>query len=67
VIYTDEITLKVELDPEANSSKEAIMPKLARELRLKTNLAYKIEFHPFGSLPRYEIKAKRFKDLRKHD
>ncbi len=64
---TDEITLKVELDPKANSSKEAVMPKLARELRLKTNLAYKIEFHPFGSLPRYEIKAKRFKDLRKPD
>jgi phenylacetate-CoA ligase len=32
---------------------------------LKTNLGYNIEFHEYGSLPRYESKAKRFKDLRK--
>lgn len=60
----DVITLKVELLPQAGITPENIKPELERQLRLKTNLAYKIEFHPFGSLPRYEIKAKRFKDLR---
>lgn len=64
---TDVITLKVELEPETNATEEDVQPELARQLRLKTNLAYKIEFHPFGSLPRYEIKAQRFKDQRKHD
>ncbi|MEW5922279.1 MAG: AMP-binding protein [Bacillota bacterium] len=62
----DVITLKVELLPQAGVTPEEVQPELERQLRLKTNLAYKIEFHPFGSLPRYEIKAKRFKDLRQH-
>ena len=62
----DVITLKVELVPQAGVTPEEIQPELDRQLRLKTNLAYKIEFHPFGSLPRYEVKAKRFKDLRQH-
>ena len=30
---------------------------------MKTNLGYKIEVHPFGTLPRYDVKAKRFKDM----
>lgn len=60
----DVITLKVELVPQAGVTPQEIQPELERQLRLKTNLAYKIEFHPFGSLPRYEVKAKRFKDLR---
>jgi phenylacetate-CoA ligase len=63
----DVITLKVELAPEADTSAERILPELERQLRLKTNLAYQIEFHPFGSLPRYEVKARRFKDLRKEE
>jgi phenylacetate-CoA ligase len=33
-------------------------------LRLKTNLGYNLEFHDYGTLPRYDVKAKRFKDLR---
>jgi len=62
---TDLITLKVEMAPDTKETQEAIQGELSRQLRLKTNLAYKIEFHPFGSLPRYEVKAKRFQDLRK--
>ena len=59
----DKIKLKVELMPEA--SKQTIKPILKDQLRLKTNLGYKIEYYDYGSLPRYEVKAKRFKDLRK--
>jgi prefoldin subunit 5 len=39
--------------------------RLKDQLRVKTNLGYRIEVHPHGSLPRYEVKGKRFKDLRK--
>ena len=59
----DRIKLKVELMPEA--SKQNIEPVLTDQLRLKTNLGYRIEYYDYGSLPRYEVKAKRFKDLRK--
>src|SRR5512139_154778 len=61
----DDITLKIELLPEAEGNREPILVQLKDQLRLKTNLGYNIEVHPFGSLPRYEVKAKRFKDLRK--
>jgi phenylacetate-CoA ligase len=33
---------------------------------VRTNLGYKIEVHPYESLPRYQVKAKRFKDMRQH-
>ncbi|MBC7346815.1 MAG: phenylacetate--CoA ligase family protein [Clostridia bacterium] len=62
----DEIILKVELLPAYEAQKERVREELARQLRLKTNLNYLLEFHPPGSLPRYEQKAKRFKDLRPH-
>jgi len=42
-----------------------IEARLKDQLRLKTNLGYVLEFHELGTLPRYEVKAKRFKDLRK--
>lgn len=61
----DHIALKVELQPGAESRKEEVMARLVDQLRLKTNLGYEITFHPYGSLPRYEVKARRFKDLRK--
>jgi phenylacetate-CoA ligase len=62
----DDITLKVELLPDAEGNREEILKQLKDQLRLKTNLGYNIEVHPHNSLPRYEVKAKRFKDLRKH-
>ncbi len=61
----DHILLKVELTEDAASRPDEMKAKLQTELRVKTNLGYEIELHPFGSLPRYEVKAKRFKDLRK--
>jgi len=59
----DRIKLKVELLPEV--TRLSVENRLKDQLRLKTNLGYLIEFYDYGSLPRYEVKAKRFKDLRK--
>jgi len=61
----DRITLKVELMPGAREQHDAIENRLRDQLRLKTNLGYNLEFHDYEDLPRYEVKAKRFKDLRK--
>jgi len=61
----DRITLRVELRPEALEQSNSVRDKLVDQLRIKTNLGYNIELHDYGSLPRYEVKAKRFKDLRK--
>jgi phenylacetate-CoA ligase len=63
---TDEITLKMELKPGQEPRQQEIQERLKDQLRIKTNLNYKMEFHPFQSLPRPEGKARRFKDLRKH-
>lgn len=62
---TDDISLKVELQPEAEGCKDQVLDILNYRLRDKTNLRYNISFHAYGSLPRYDVKAKRFKDLRK--
>jgi phenylacetate-CoA ligase len=62
----DDITLKIELLPEDEANRDLILSQLKDQLRLKTNLGYNVEVHPYQSLPRYEVKAKRFKDLRKH-
>ncbi len=60
----DDILLTVELKPGHERQKESIVGRLKDELRIKTNLGYKIEVRPFGTLPRHDLKAKRFKDLR---
>jgi phenylacetate-CoA ligase len=62
---TDEISLKIELLPGQEPNQKAIQDRLKDQLRLKTNLNYRLEFFPFQSLPRPEGKARRFKDLRK--
>jgi len=61
---TDDISLKVELQSEAENQKDQVLATLNNQLRVKTNLRYNISFHAYGSLTRYELKAKRFKDLR---
>jgi phenylacetate-CoA ligase len=60
----DVITLKVEPVPGQEKNVDAIKSKLTDQLRVKTGLGYNLEFHQYGSLPRYDVKAKRFKDLR---
>lgn len=61
----DRITLNVELMPGMEKQRESTEDRLKDQLRLKTNLGYNIIFHEYGTLPRYEVKARRFKDLRK--
>ncbi len=61
----DHITLKVELNPGVERSR--VESGLKDQLRLKTNLGYDLQFFDYGSLPRYKLKARRFKDLRKKD
>ncbi|MBI5249562.1 MAG: phenylacetate--CoA ligase family protein [Desulfomonile tiedjei] len=64
----DDITLKVELAEDMSDSSVAeVKAELKTQLRLKTNLGYNLEFFPLNSLPRYEVKARRFKDLRKKE
>jgi phenylacetate-CoA ligase len=60
----DQILVKVEALPGYERSIENIKEKLIRELRNTTQLRCEVEFHTYGSLQRYEVKAKRFKDLR---
>jgi phenylacetate-CoA ligase len=61
----DDITLKVELVPEAVERREEVEARLVDQLRLKTNLRYNLQFHEYNTLPRYLVKARRFKDLRR--
>ena len=61
----DRIKLKVELLPGTEDQVKAVETRLKDRLRLKTNLGYRIDFFNYGRLPRYEVKANRFKDLRK--
>jgi len=61
----DVATLKVELVPGSGADRTIVLQELSRLLRLKTGLSYHIEFHEHGTLPRYLVKASRFKDLRK--
>jgi phenylacetate-CoA ligase len=62
----DEIIVKAEILPEYQQDAEKLKQRAIRELRNATQLRCEVEFHPFGSLPRYEVKAKRLKDLRKN-
>ena len=61
----EKITLQVEYLHNSSEEIDKIKSKLSDQLRLKTNLNYEIEFCQYGELPRYPVKAKRFKDLRK--
>ena len=62
----DRIKIKVELQPGQEDRVKAVEAEMKDQLRLKTNLGYRIEFYDRGRLPRYEVKARRFRDLRKH-
>lgn len=61
----DEITLKAELKNGAHATIE-LETHLLQELRLSSGLRFNLELVPLGTLPRFEVKAKRFQDLRTH-
>ena len=61
----DRIKLKVEILPGNEDRVKTLEANLKDQLRLKTNLGYRLEFYDYGKLPRYEVKARRFKDRRK--
>lgn len=61
----DAILLEVEFNPSGEKKKGAVLARLKDQLRVRINLGFRINVHPYGTLPRYEVKAKRFKDLRK--
>ena len=61
----DEITVRVEAVPGlAANDAEAVCNRLKERHKIKTNLTCKVKLEPEGSLPRYDLKAKRFKDMR---
>lgn len=62
----DEISLQVEFsEVKGSEGFNAYCGPLREKLKNKTNLRFRIEQAAPGALPRYTLKAKRFKDLRK--
>ena len=61
----DDIMLEVELVAGSENSKDDVLQRLKDQLRVRLNLGFKIEVCPYGSLPRFQVKARRFRDLRK--
>jgi phenylacetate-CoA ligase len=61
----DKITLRMEADAKLGKDKAAeIAKRLGERHKIKTNLSCKVVVEPSGALPRYDLKAKRFKDMR---
>ncbi len=62
----DDIALKVEILPDFKHNVKSIEDRLTNQLRLKVGLRFVLEFHDYGTLPRYALKSRRFVDKRKH-
>jgi phenylacetate-CoA ligase len=61
----DEITVKIELKPDAREPWFVIKKRLSDDLTAThEGLRFNVDQAPTGSLPRFELKAKRFQDLR---
>jgi phenylacetate-CoA ligase len=63
--HYEQILVKVEALPQYQDKIDILKSRLEGDLRNITQLRCDTEFHPYGSLKRYEVKSKRFKDLRK--
>lgn len=59
----DEVTVKVETKPGGSKSPD-LLERLRQKLRLQTGIRIDVELEAYGTLPRFEVKASRFKDLR---
>ena len=61
----DELTLRTELQPNVGKDKaEEIRGRVKERAKVKTNLTMNVTLEAEGTLPRYDLKARRFKDLR---
>jgi len=61
----DEITIRTEVVPGLSGQEiDRLNVRLRENLKVKTNLSFHVQMEPQGSLPRYTLKAKRFKDMR---
>jgi phenylacetate-CoA ligase len=61
----DVISLRAEVHPQLPVDKiEQTRGRLAESLKIATNLSFNVIMEPPGSLPRYMLKATRFKDMR---
>lgn len=59
------LTLRVEMEPSIGETRyKEIQSRIGEQLKMKTNLTFKIESVKPGGLPRYTLKSARFKDLR---
>jgi len=61
----DEILVRVEVSPKLKAEDAAALAgRLKERHKIKTNLSCKVKIEPEGTLPRYDLKSKRFKDTR---
>lgn len=61
----DQILLRVEVDPSlSKETAEEVARRVGEEHKIKTNLSCKVMLEPPCTLPRYDLKAKRYKDMR---
>lgn len=61
----DVVTLRAEPNPNLSvTAIEQVKTRLQEALKIATNLTFHVIMEPPGSLPRYMLKAKRFRDLR---
>jgi phenylacetate-CoA ligase len=61
----DSILIRIEVDPGVKAEEaEAIAKRLREKHKIATNLSCEVNVEPKGALPRYDLKAKRFKDMR---
>jgi len=63
----DEITVKIEVKPDADAEVGELLPRLGRDLAAAhEGLRFNVEAVAYGTLPRFELKAKRLKDERSY-
>ena len=61
----DKILARIEVDPKLGKDEaEAVAYRLSERHKIKTNLSCTTKVESQGALPRYDLKAKRFKDMR---
>ena len=61
----DQMLLRIEVNPKLGAEDvKTLSENLKERHKIKTNLSVKVKVEPEGTLPRYDLKAKRFKDMR---